>query len=291
MPQPVPGSNYPQPTQQELDQRAVAQLLYQHSKPWSERYSEWGEEHPYEQFGLETATNLIPWSRVIKRIPGLGTIGDILHAAESVGGLGGFGEGAEYIKDPKLALDKDESMSSGTSDMYDLRSTETNKKLGYLSVSPEKATRQLHVNMATNIYGGEGKYNTGQYLHILRQEARDRYPDMDWLRFFRTSGAGPKNRKGKIIDVTMPLRRYDEMSPEGKKMYDQFVARYGTPIRRVRLGGPGPEESAHPEDDAAAAAIAERISGESQQRNEQLRQYGDEIARQVGRPWSEEPEE
>lgn len=268
-----PGTAFepsPEPTRD--DPADVARLLYLHSKPWGQRYEEWGQEHPILRTGAELGANyaLDELGVPILRYVGAGHMADILDQMRRLGS-GGFGEGAEYIKDPKLKLEKDTSMSTPTTDLLNLKRTEDNKYLGYLSVSPDPDTRQLHVNMATNIFGGEKQYGTGQYMHLIRSEAQNRYPDMEWLRFFRTSGAGPRN-KNRFEDVTMPIKSYDEMSPEGKRMYDRFVSMYGKPIRRVRLGGA--ETGAPPEDVAEAGRVAEQMSARGDEPGHEIRQTG-----------------
>jgi len=102
-------------TQKEQDELDVQKLLYQHSKPYLQRYSEWEEENPWKARALDIGISMIPVegiaAAVLKRAPGmLGSLGKLYDMSRRPAG-GGWGEGAqlapEYRSEVKKQLNKE----------------------------------------------------------------------------------------------------------------------------------------------------------------------------------------
>jgi hypothetical protein len=205
-------------TPEQEQERDVQKLLFQYGKPYSQQYQEWSEEHPVQTMALETATNLIPYARIAKRIPGLQTIGSVIEMAEKVGGLHDWGGSVAHIKDPKLEfkdmelVEKGPKMVTGpgeiigtpkskwATNVYE-KATGENVGRAIFTVQPKK--KEIYLDWAG--LRDPGKFGTGQLKHLSR-EMSEQFPEMETMRFMRISGAGP-TKKGYLEEVSVPIKR------------------------------------------------------------------------------------
>lgn len=211
-------------TPEEENSREIQKLLFQHSKPYSERYAEWADEHPIQNFALETtldtASTLFPYGRVLRQIPRIGkALGEAVEMYQRSGGLGEWSEGAApHISDPKYRLDPRSKTPEKAE--YTVRRTGDDQPIGSMKFNYNDDIKQLYLGWASKDPGTE-ELGTGQMMHLFNEAGKD-FPDAETVRFFRIEnmqkvGGGTVGRKGYTEEVTMPLRGRGD--PEMKKRF------------------------------------------------------------------------
>jgi len=193
------------------DEKAVAQLLYQHRRAgeepassWGRKYEDWSYQHPVLDFAANQALNFalseIPFARIAKGIPGLRNIGEIL---ESAGRMHDWGGGAEqHIAEPKLKWGQTEEQMFGGKSVKILN-RETGEPVGHMDFSISRPDKTMNIDWA-EINNMPEDVGTGHLLHI-KDELLQRYPDVQKVRFMRLPKEGDPPDKP-MYEVTMPVR-------------------------------------------------------------------------------------
>jgi len=195
-------------------------LLYQHSPSISERYEKWGEKHPILQMGGEMAAQyaldqLGPG--VLKRLPGaFRTAGHVWEMIRDQGGLGDWASGGKYqrIADPHLKLSGVRKVSNNN---YEATATDTRtgQPATVWELRYDPNIRQVYIKYARTpgaVPARRGRpavpaYGVGHYRHTLReltQQMKALHPEIETVKFYRNSGAGPNNT-GETELVTAPV--------------------------------------------------------------------------------------
>jgi len=256
MPQTIPGVNAPpEPAQDEQAKQDVAKLLFQYGKPWSQQYEEWGERHPVLQFGAEQAANAalseIPGGAILRRVGlhGLAKVADVVGQSYR---QHDWASGARYIKDPKFKLGKSNPIGGEDSPHFEVDIHRADAKpgdtpYGRINYSLEEGDHgQPQVYLGW--FGSEGDQpGTGQLTHVA-SEVLQRHPELKTVRFYRTSGAGVKNKQA-LEEVIMPIPdRYK--SADALMLEKAAQKESGKPpwrqISRRRLGEMGTELEVDP---------------------------------------------
>ena len=211
----------------------VRELLDKYGPSYGQRYTKWAEEHPIANFaierGVDVAMNEIPGGRILRKIPGLRTVGEALEAASKVGQLGGWNP--EYIRDPKLkwgdAKKVYEGESGSKSYEVPIQSRDGSQTFGsiHLLMNPDES--HGHVQwMEADLPKGTGP---GHLLHI-KDELADQFPNMDSVTFMRITGARAKHGAAEV-SRTMPIGKGGGKSEwhgdPTAKQWDVDVAKYG----------------------------------------------------------------
>jgi hypothetical protein len=215
--------------------------LFQHAPSYSERYEKWGEAHPVQQMALETGADFALGAagpRVLRRLPGaFKTAGEVWEMAQEAGSIGDWAGGARHIERPRLKISKEPKYGSNDTDLID---TTTGKPVGYIQYSVRPRDKEVYISYWKIYPEYEGKYGPGQLLHFGRQLSK-RFPEIENARFFRISGAGPRN-KGYDEEVVMPLRRRTKQGEEAAKdpamLSKAADMERGSRIRRERMDDP-----------------------------------------------------
>ena len=193
------------------DEKAVAQLLYQHRRAgeepassWGRKYEDWSYQHPVLDFAANQALNFalseIPFARIAKGIPGLRNVGEIL---ESAGRMHDWGGGAEqHIAEPKLKWGPvNEEMFGGKS--VKILNRESGEPVGHMDFSISRPDKTMSIDWA-EINNMPEDVGTGHLLHI-KDELLQRYPDVQKVRFMRLPKEGDPPDKP-MFEVTMPVK-------------------------------------------------------------------------------------
>lgn len=252
---PAGGSPYPpvgQPpptTQGQTDQEFARAALLRDRPGYLAQYEKWGEQHPVLQMGGELLGNYLLSQfgpAILKKLPGgLRTMGDIWEAVNRSGSLGGWGEGAAHIRDPRFKLSKPEETYPGSYHV-NIHDTKTGEYYGSASYHLENGGKQLYIGYTATRGDQPG---TGQLMHLGR-EILGYHPEVESIRFYRVSGAGPAN-KGHYEEVTMPADLIRGKRRQGEEqMFTKSIEQGKGRITRRKMGDTGVPSEPGPEVEA-----------------------------------------